>query len=138
MQKIKNYIKNSKIIAFFYIIFFSISYFVLDHILKKKRKIIFTSFSGRQYSDSPKEIFEAVSNDRRFENFEFVWAFNSPENFTVIDCKTVNINSFRFLIELFSSSIWISNASIEKLIPYKSKKIFYLNTWHGIPIKKIG
>lgn len=138
MQKLKNFIKNSTIFSYIYRTIFFVIYFLLDNFLKKKKKIIFTSFSGRQYSDSPKVIFEAMKNDERFQEYEFVWGFNTPEEFKFIGSKNVNINKFEFLIELFSSTVWISNASIEKLIPYKSSKILYLNTWHGIPLKKIG
>lgn len=139
MQKLKNIVKNNKLISLMYMSIMYILYFILDHSLRKQKKMIFASFSGRQYSDSPKVLYEYLKTDARFKNYEFVWAFNEPDKFQMIPQEDkVNINSFKFLLELFSSSIWISNASIEKLIPYKSRKIFYLNTWHGIPLKKIG
>lgn len=137
MQEIKNTIKNSKVIIYIYIAILYPLYFLLDLVLPKKKKIIFSSFSGRQYSDSPKIIYENLKKDSRFEGYKLVWAFNEPNLFFEVENK-VNINSFKFFIDLFSSEAWISNSSIEKLIPYNSKKIFYLNTWHGIPLKKIG
>lgn len=139
VQRLKNLVKNSSFISlcFYYVMY--ACYFILDHLLKKQKKIIFASFSGRQFSDSPKVIYELLRDDSRFSDYQFVWAFNNPDDFQLpTDTKKISINRFSFLKELFSSSIWISNASIEKLIPYKSKKIFYLNTWHGIPLKKIG
>ncbi|MFZ8764730.1 CDP-glycerol glycerophosphotransferase family protein [Enterococcus diestrammenae] len=139
MQKIKNLVKNSKFIAqcFFYVLY--IYYFILDHLLKKKKKMIFTSFSGRQFSDSPKVLYDYIRQDPRFKDYELVWAFNNPDSYQLPSgTRSISINSVSFFKELFSSSVWISNTSIEKLVPYKSKKIFYLNTWHGIPLKKIG
>lgn len=50
----------------------------------------------------------------------------------------VDINSFDYLVTLFKSKYWISNASIELLIPINSKKHIYINTWHGIPMKHLG
>lgn len=139
MQKIKDCIKNSRLIGNSYLYGMKSLYFLLDKLQKKEKKIIFASFSGRQYSDSPKVLFEAIKNDERFKDYELVWAFNDPDKFrSQVDARLVNINRLSFIRELFSSSIWISNASIEKLIPYKSKDIFYLNTWHGIPLKTIG
>lgn len=139
MQKIKNYIKNSLFFSYIYKLIFSSLYFIMDHSLEKKKKIIFVSFSGRQYSDSPKVLFEQIKKREEFQDFEFIWAFNDPNKFKDIDgARIVNINSVSYLKELFSSQVWISNASIEKLVPYKPKGIFYLNTWHGVPLKKIG
>lgn len=67
------------------------------------------------------------------------WAFTDPEKYTELPNKNkVNIDSFKYYIELFSSSVWISNSSIERLIPYKPKGIIYINTWHGIPMKHLG
>lgn len=101
--------------------------------------MIFTSFSGRQFSDSPKVLYDYIRQDPRFKDYELVWAFNDPDSYQLPSgTQNISINSVAFFKELFSSSVWISNTSIEKLIPYKSKKIFYLNTWHGIPLKHIG
>ncbi|HGF7163127.1 CDP-glycerol glycerophosphotransferase family protein [Enterococcus sp. FR202] len=139
MQKLKDLIKNSAFISQFFFYALYLFYFILDHLLKKEKKIIFTSFSGRQFSDSPKVLFELISEDSRFKEYELVWAFNEPDKFQLPSgTRSISINSLSFFKELFSSSVWISNTSIEKLVPYKSKKIFYLNTWHGIPLKKIG
>lgn len=139
MQRLKDLIKNSSLISLCYYYGMYAFYFVLDHTLKKQKKIIFSSFSGRQFSDSPKVIYELIKQDSRFDNYQLVWAFNNPKDFKLAkDTKKISINTFTFFIELFTSSIWVSNASIEKLVPYKSKNIFYLNTWHGIPLKKIG
>lgn len=139
MNKVKQIIKNNIYISKIYICFMTALYWILDHIyFNKQKKIMFVSFSGRQYSDSPREIYLKMKQDDYFKDYKFVWAMDNPDKFSSIEDNVININSFKYLKELMSSSIWISNASIERLIPYKSDKITYINTWHGIPLKYIG
>lgn len=105
----------------------------------KKNQILFVSFSGKKYSDSPKEIFEELKKDPDFSNYEFKWAFVDPSNFTEIDENDkININSMQYLFWLAKSKYWISNASIERLVPFNANEHIYINTWHGIPMKTLG
>lgn len=115
-------------------------YVLIDFLTKTDEKtIIFASYSGRQYSDSPRVIYEAIKNDEYFNDYKFVWAFRKPDTFSEVDPEEkVDINSFKFLKELFKAKYWISNASIERLIPTKHKKHVYINTWHGVPLKHLG
>lgn len=137
LQKIKNIIKNNSFLGLLFIFALSILYFLISLLLKKKKVILFSSFSGRQYSDSPKVLYEQIKSDSRFDDYKLIWAFNSPKDFPEIK-DSVNINSFRFLMILLSSKVWISNASIEKLVPFKPKGTYYVNTWHGVPLKMLG
>lgn len=140
MKDLKNRLKQSKIISVIINCVMILFFFILDHVLiKKKKQILFVSFTGRQYSDSPKEIYLSMKQDERFNDYQFKWAFIHPEDFKEIpENEKISMNSFKYFITLFSSQVWISNASLERLIPYKSKKIIYINTWHGIPLKYIG
>lgn len=112
-------------------------YKVLDICTPKDSKmILFSSFSGRQFSDSPKEIYLALKNDERFSDYKLVWALDNPESFS--ELQSIKSGSFKFYIYLFRAKFWVSNASIEKLIPLNSKQHVYIDSWHGIPFKKLG
>ena len=37
--------------------------------------IVFASFGGRKFDDSPKAIYDAMLKDERFERCRLVWAF---------------------------------------------------------------
>jgi len=39
---------------------------------------------------------------------------------------------------LLSARVWITNSSVERGLSFTGKHTFYLNTWHGTPIKKMG
>ena len=36
--------------------------------------IIFASFNGRSYCDSPKALYEYLIKDKKYENYKFVWS----------------------------------------------------------------
>lgn len=113
--------------------------FVLNKVLPfRKNRIVFSSFSGRQFSDSPRVIYEAIKNSSLYREVECVWAFRSPEDFSVVSDKKVAINSLRFFAILATSKFWIANSSIERMVPYKPNGVCYINTWHGCPWKIIG
>lgn len=42
------------------------------------RVVVFKAYSGRGYACSPRAIFEAMSRDHRFDDFELIWAFREP------------------------------------------------------------
>lgn len=137
IQKVKNIIKNSNILGITYILIMYLIYFLVDLFTVKKKIILFSSYSGRQYSDSPKILYELIKEDERFSEYRLVWGFNEPDKFPE-ELDKLNINSIKYIFFLMMSEIWISNASIEKLVPYKPKDTYYLNTWHGVPLKKLG
>lgn len=138
MKSIKKRVKQSKFLGSTLNTGGKVFFQLLDKIYSKKENIIlFTSFTGRQFSDSPRALYEYFKDNDLFSNYRFVWAFRNPDVFPN-DLDKVKISSFAFLKILMSSKVWISNASIERLIPYKPEETIYINTWHGIPLKYIG
>ncbi|MEM1456270.1 CDP-glycerol glycerophosphotransferase family protein [Pediococcus pentosaceus] len=100
----------------------------------RKNEVLFVSFAGKQFSDSPKVIYEHLRNNNG--DLKLTWAFTDPDQFDVEN--KLKINSLKYFIFLAKSKYWISNASIERLLPFTSKKHVYINTWHGTPLKKLG
>jgi CDP-glycerol glycerophosphotransferase len=147
MNNIKKIIKKNQWIyqSIFYI-YAAVIHF-LSWILSKITKIedntiVFNSFYSRSFNDSPKALFDKIIEDPFFENFTFIWIFSEPENFTFDDnrVKLVKLNSLKHLNALLKSRIWITNSDINSFhsTGISSKKHYYVNTWHGIPLKKIG
>ena len=50
-------------------------------LVKNPRKIVFSSFSGRSFNDSPKKIYDLIKKDPFFRRYRFVWAFDEPERY---------------------------------------------------------
>jgi CDP-glycerol glycerophosphotransferase len=103
------------------------------------RLILFISYGGKRYDDSPKVITEAMLKDQRFENYKFVWAFLDPSKHNINPrIKKLRVDSFSYYIAAIKSRVWITNVGIERALSFKGKKTLYVNTWHGTPIKKVG
>lgn len=106
------------------------------------KKIAFEAYSGKEYSCNPKAIYEYMVNHSKYDEYSFVWAFNSPEEFAYLRknprTKLVKRNSKEYVKEFATSKFLIFN--IHYMPPYviPKKGQVLLNTWHGKPLKKIG
>lgn len=140
IQQLASRIKNSEFLGRIYIFVLSNYFKILDSLIKTdKKQILFVSFSGRQYSDSPRAVYERMVKDPRFDNYRFIWGVRDAELVPSNDRTTgVNINSFSYYRTLAKSGIWIGNTSVERLIHVSGRKHLYLQTWHGIPLKHLG
>lgn len=136
---IKSLIRKSKFLYDLYYIFGSLLLNILKYLLPVDNKLILlSSYSGRKYDDSPKYIYEQMLKDERFREMRFVWAFEKEDEYPYIKSEKVNVNSIRYWILALKARCWITNVGIERGLNVKGRNVFYLNTWHGTPIKKIG
>ncbi len=96
-----------------------------------KKKIVFSSFGGKQYSDNPRYISEIL----HAENPEttIIWIFCKPEekkkNIPVY-VRCIRKGSFLEYYHLATAKLWVMNTNIPKFF-YKSKRQVYIQTWHG-------
>ena len=96
-----------------------------------KRRVLFVSFRGKQYSCSPKAISEELEKADR--GLELVWAFHEPERFAFLKergIKVVGDRSLKFLYYALTSRVVCTNAYYKPFLP-RRKSQFYLRTWHG-------
>jgi len=97
-------------------------------------KVLFTSFYGKGYGDSPKYIAEILKE----YNFKLYWTINAScmDEFPpyILPLKKNRIN---WLYHMATSGVWIDNCRKQRWISKRSKQ-FYIQTWHGgICLKKI-
>ena len=101
-------------------------------------KVVFRSFHGTKYSDSPKYISERLHElaTKKGQSVDIVWIIDG--NVTVPDyCRTVRQGTKEALKELSTSRVWVDNVR-KDLWDRKRKNQFYIQTWHGgIALKKI-
>lgn len=98
-------------------------------------KVIFSSFSGRGYSCSPKYICEELH--RRNLDIELVWAIQ--EGYEVPSfIRPVRYGSLQAQAEWASARVWVDNTRGEKCISKKADQL-YIQTWHGMVggVKKV-
>ena len=103
------------------------------------RIILFVSFGGRKYDDSPRCIYERMMNDHRFDGYKLVWAFRNPNSHNIPGRgEKIKIDTFNYCIISLKARIWITNSDVTRGLTYKGRNTFYVNTWHGSAIKKLG
>ncbi|WP_285005940.1 CDP-glycerol glycerophosphotransferase family protein [Lactococcus formosensis] len=110
--------------------------FILGVVFKTNSKIVlFTSFNGKSYSDNPRYLFEYMRDSEEFSDYQFIWAFKKKQ--AIVGAKTVNFNSLQYYYYLSKAKYLVFNA---KMAPYYYKKSdqIYLQTWHGVPLKRLG
>ena len=97
--------------------------------------IIFESYMGRQYSDSPKALYlELLDNTR----FKFVWAFKNPDIHKVgKNTIKVKYGSKEYYKYYARAKYWITNSRLNEAI-VKRKGQVYIQCWHGTPLKRLG
>lgn len=140
-QKLERIIKRNPFINKFYTFIGSILVRLFGFFLKKDKKtILFVSFMGKNFNDSPKVIYDKLVDDPYFKDYTFIWAFKECEKFKIKNKNThkVQMDSFEYLTVALRASYWITNVNIERGLHFKKKYTKSINTWHGIPLKKIG
>ena len=68
-----------------------------------KKLILFSSLS-RRYNDSPREIYESMIRDHRFDDYKFVWALEDTTTEIPGNARKVKADSFqaRFFVYVIS------------------------------------
>ncbi|MDB2106220.1 CDP-glycerol glycerophosphotransferase family protein [Clostridium paraputrificum] len=125
MSKIKKFLHRNIYPAFFYLLPI------------KKNKIIFSSYAGKQYSDSPRCISELLYE--RYPQYDIVWLMNKENiNDQIIPSyvRIIENESLKAAYELFTAKFWIDNCR-KPLLFRKRKKQIYIQCWHGTPLKLI-
>ena len=110
------------------------------------KTVVFCSFAGQSYSDSPRAIYEAMAKDPRFDDYKFVWVFKTKRKcnkfiryFLNRDprVKVVQYGSRTWRRLCAKAKYWIYNFKIADSIFPKKDQIF-VQTWHGTPLKRLG
>ena len=117
----------------------SVAISILKLFIKPDDKLIlFNSYAGRKYDDSPKAIYEAMRHDPRFKGYHFVWAFHNSEQHNVKGAKKIKTDCLDYFMTALMARVWVTNSSVERGLSFKRRSTLYFNTWHGTPMKKMG
>ena len=102
----------------------------------KKNKILFESFYGKFYTDSPKHLYEYLYENHGDE-FEFVWVLNKGGVKIPGNPKTVKRFSLDYYKHLAESKYFVFNTRHPKRLKKREDQVF-IETWHGTPLKRLG
>lgn len=106
------------------------------HLPIRKRKVLFSSYYGRGYSDSPKAIAQALLDSG--EEVELFWLVKSPQEAATLPQGITPVNQNNPVARIYAyatSRVWVDNC--RKYVPTKRKGQFYLQTWHGFALKMV-
>ncbi|GGB32197.1 CDP-glycerol glycerophosphotransferase family protein [Virgibacillus dakarensis] len=112
-------------------------FYFLGKLPAKKNIVIFESFLGKQYSDSPRAIYEYMLKHNL--GYKMYW---SADRRYIDSFKDKNVNhvrrfSIKWLLLMATAGYWVSNSRLPLWIP-KPKRTTYLQTWHGTPLKRLA
>ena len=103
------------------------------------KTILFEAFGGRNYTCSPKSIYEKMLTMKEFKDYTFVWSFIDPSKHEVKKDKRLKIiksKSKEYYKYISISKYWIVNSIIEEGITKKKDQV-YVQCWHGTPLKRL-
>ena len=104
-----------------------------QYLPKNKNKIVFESFNGRGYSDSPKAIAEEF---RKRGGYLLYWVVNDMDEELPFDVKPLKRDSARSVWHYATAGVWVDNSRKMSYVK-KRKSQTYVQTWHGFPLKCI-
>lgn len=111
---------------------------ILGVFIPIRKTMLFASFGGRKYDDSPKAIYDEVCARPEFEDWDLVWVFINPSDYDIPRGRKIKMDTLEFFHALLYSRVWISNSGMDRGIGLRRKKTIRVETWHGAPLKKIG
>ncbi|HHX11851.1 MAG TPA: CDP-glycerol:glycerophosphate glycerophosphotransferase [Clostridiales bacterium] len=127
-KKLKKAKKNKRVFAYYlYNKFFT-------RMPVKDNYVIFESFFGKSYSDSPKYIYEYLSKNYH-DKYKFIWVLNKK---TKLPYKSIQVKRFsiRYCYYMAVSKYNVFNVRQPEWYRKRKGNVF-LQTWHGTPLKKL-
>lgn len=106
-----------------------------------EKLILFSTFNGKTYSDSPKAIYLYLLNNDKYKDYKFVWTFKEPENHKFLEenknTSIVKQGTKEYEKCMQKAKYWFLNYRVADHI-YPKKNQVYVQCWHGTPLKKLG
>ncbi|MCJ1782816.1 bifunctional glycosyltransferase family 2 protein/CDP-glycerol:glycerophosphate glycerophosphotransferase [Mammaliicoccus sciuri] len=107
----------------------------------KENTVLYESFLGRNYSDSPKAIFNYLLENEP-KKWNHVWILNDKKivenepEFKNSNVKIIRRFSWEYFMYVTISKYFVLNMRQPKWL-YKKPEQVLLSTWHGTPLKKL-
>lgn len=105
--------------------------------------IVFESFRGRKYADSPRAIYEFMLNDEHCSGYRFAWCFRDSvmDEYRYVGDEPrttlVRWGSEDYNRIYATAAYWFANTRLPKALKKREGQV-YTQTWHGTPLKKLG
>lgn len=100
--------------------------------------IIYESFNGKSFSDSPRMLYFYLS--KALPEYKHVVVSDNDtldEQLAHLNIETVKKNTKKYFELYNNAKVWIVNTRLSPQIKKKSNQL-YIQTWHGTPLKKLA
>lgn len=98
--------------------------------------IVFETFGGKNYSDSPKYIYEYMQ--KYYPYYNYVWVLKNPDKTYVPgNAQKVKKGSKAYYEAYSKARYWVANARTPLYLNKKANQT-YIQTWHGTPLKRLA
>ncbi|MBB2997455.1 glycosyltransferase [Paeniglutamicibacter cryotolerans] len=107
--------------------------------------VLYESFSGKGMLCNPEALFRYLLNEPTFLKLSHIWVLNDFDRFAATIVEFASHSNVTFVQHgtpdyfkaLSTSEYLVNNASFPAEFVKRPGQI-YLNTWHGVPLKKMG
>lgn len=99
--------------------------------------ILFESNLGKNYSGNPKALYEEMVKQGLDNKYTCVWVLNNPHVKIKGNHKQIKKLRFKYLFYIAKAKYWIIDTRQPNFIK-KKRGMFFVQTWHGTPLKKLG
>ena len=103
--------------------------------------VLFDAFQGRQYTCSPKALYEQMRSDPAYENYRFLWAMteDAEKKNRLADGRTkvVRYNSRAHKLACARAGYIVTNSMPLGFFRLRKGQQL-IETWHGTPLKRLG
>ena len=137
-EKLKVFVKNSKLVYKLYyhggscLLKFAGLFVKTDPNL-----ILFSSYGGRKYDDSPRVVYEYLLEHPVSPDHKLVWGFVDPDAYPQVEHR-IRIDTIPYYLTALRAGVWITNSSISRGLDFKKRKTKNILFQHGmIGIKRI-
>ena len=126
-------LKNNKRVLQLFKILFSL----IGRLPKTQNLVIFESFHAKQYSDSPRAIYEYMKEHH--PDYRLLWSIdkNAESLFREFGVPYLRRFTIPWFFRFPRAKYWVNNVRLPAWMP-KPKDTIYIQTWHGTPLKKLG
>ena len=127
-KKLKNVIKR---------IFYKIYQYLFLKLAVQKKRIFFVSSLGRNYTGSPRAIYEEMVRQGLDKQYECIYLIQDLHTEIPGKVKKIKKGRLAYYFYLATAGVIVSDTRLPDNIQ-KRKQAKYVQTWHGTPLKKLA
>lgn len=133
LQKKKEELKNSRRMLQLFKLLFQL----IGHLPKERKLVIFESFHAKQFSDSPRAIYEYMKE--KHPDYRLLWSIdkNAENLFKEFGLPYIRRFTLPWFFYFPRAAYWVNNVRLPAWMP-KPRGTKYIQTWHGTPLKRLG